>query len=100
MKKLAMLALAVMLSCGSWVALNATTSEKTAVEMTAGYSITVYHMTGESGAKIKRQGVYDPDNETLTVGKQTYRVTRNRRYGDGSRYSDYVYRAGDFYFNL
>lgn len=98
MKKVVMLALAAMLSCGSWMAMNATTTEKTAVEMTAGYKITIYKLTDT--LTITRKGTYDPENQTLTTSEGTFKVRSNPRQNDGTKYGRYAYCAGPFYFNL
>ncbi len=92
-----------MLSCGSFVVLNATTAlNPVAVEMSGRREITVHKITGsgEHGTTITRKGYYDEDEEMLYVGKESYRVRRNPRYGDGTRFGKYPYCAGDFYFYL
>ena len=103
MKKIIIVAMAAMLSCGSFVVLNATTAlNPVAVEMSGRREITVHKITGsgEHGTTITRKGYYDEDEEMLYVGKESYRVRRNPRYGDGTRFGKYPYCAGDFYFYL
>ena len=103
MKKIIILTLAGMLSCSSFVVLNATAAfDPIAVEMSGRREITVHKITGsgEHGITVTRKGYYDEDEELLYVGKESYRVRRNPRYGDGTRFGKYPYCAGEFYFYL
>ena len=101
MKKVFICAVAAMLACGSFVALNATSTE-TKVEMQSGYTLTVYQLRQGNGTLViikTCKGYYDEDNGTLTVEGETMTVYSNSRYGDGTTFGKYRYRAGNYYFN-
>ena len=82
--------------------INVRQCENNSTEVTttssSSYSIICYKLSTNATARCK--GTYDSDANTLTVHGNTYRVRVNPRYGDGTKYGNYYYVAGDYYFDL
>lgn len=77
---------------------NVNTSDEEVVFASATRTVTCIKFNGN--ITIKTQGHYDPDNDTITIAGNTYRVRVNPNRGDGTKRGDYYYMAGDYYFNL
>ena len=109
MKKIIVAIVAVaFLVTGSMVnAANHETIKNSSEEMVqSGYSVTVMWIRNTSGnvwVKTKKTGNYDSDENTITIGKSTYRVSENPYYGDDDSHGRGSYRyvaGGEYYFNL
>ncbi len=92
-----------MLSFSGITTTNVVASTNTTnVEMQSCYTITVYQLRQGSGTLVISKackGCYDEDNGTLTVDGDTMTVYSNSRYGDGTTFGKYRYRAGNYYWN-
>lgn len=71
---------------------------------TTGTEITVYlvkQVGGRAWSKSAVTAIYDSKEKTIKVGKFTYSINKNLAYGqsDDGR-GEYMYVAGDYYFNL
>jgi len=108
MKKIffAIVAVAFLAMGGMVNATNHETTKPTSVEIVqSGYSVTVMWIrnSGSLWIKTKKTGNYDSDENTITIGKSTYRVSENPYYGDDDSHGRGSYRyvaGGEYYFNL
>ena len=71
----------------------------------SGYSVTVMWIrnNGSLWMKTKKTGNYDSNENTITIGKSTYRVSENPYYGYDDSHGRGAYRyvaGGEYYFNL
>ena len=71
----------------------------------SGYSVTVMWIrnNGSLWMKTKKTGNYDSNENTITIGNSTYRVSENPYYGDDDSHGRGSYRyvaGGEYYFNL
>lgn len=81
------------------------TKEDCSVIVQSGYSVTVWWIrnNGSLWMKTKKTGSYNSDENTLSVGHDTYRVSENPYYGDDDKHGRGSYRyvaGGEYYFNL
>lgn len=109
MKKILFAVVAVaFLAMGSMVnASNCKTVKNYSEEMVqSGYSVTVMWIRSNNGSlwiKTRKTGNYDSNENTITIGKSTYRVSENPYYGEEDSHGRGAYRyvaGGEYYFNL
>lgn len=62
------------------------------------YTVSCIRFTNVGTARTR--GVYDSDDNTITIHGETYRVRVNPYRGDGTKRGDYYYMAGEWFFNL
>ena len=82
-----------------------TTKDDTTVMVQSRQSVTVWWIrnSGNLWIKTKKTGNYNSDENTLSVGHDTYRVSENPYYGDDDKHGRGSYRyvaGGEYYFNL
>ncbi len=69
------------------------------VNCSAVYKVRCIKFTAKGTAT--NHGTFDSDAMTLTINNRSpYRVSKNPRYGDGTKCGEYYYTAGDYYFNI
>lgn len=91
------------LLCNDMMAVQTLSSTEVLTEATSTRTITIVRIAHNGGMTItaRKQGQYDPDNNTVTIDGCTYNVRENPRYGTNCKEGAYEYMAGgEYYFNL
>ncbi len=106
MKKLLILPAVFALAATTVIAAEADRSAEVravaAAEAESTRPVTVYKIQGSGVVTaVRKSGVYDSSDETLTVDGSTYSVSYNPYYGEDGKRGQYQYVAGGiYYFNL